>query len=459
MRVSWIAIAALGVGVRLLFLLLAPHIEPHADESTYLYLAACWNRFGVYSDWVRFLWPPGYPFFLSLFLRAAGGGGVLAAKAVQVLLSGVIGASVYRLGLRFFDRRAARAALWVWALYPPLIGYTHTLWPETLFLALFFSAFALIAGPNVAPAPGARGDVRLLLGGFLFGGALLVKEGALPLVAVILLWLFLREGAGRRGAGARGAALTALAVLVVILPWTIRNHSVYGRWQPVGATLGMNCYVGLNGTYRNLDYPSDMIADMVRANRRVAGPFLGSPPPAWKRSEAMNIIDRSREDTAAGIRFARANPGYVLRSRVKRIADYLSPTSNPVRHYALRLYPGILSAGPVRRAFVLFALFASAAVTALAVPGIFHAVRRRDGWILALLPAALFLTAGLLVGASRFRVPVLPVLIVLAGRTLAGGEGRLRAAERWTIAAAWAALLFFWVLNSAELLVLLRRVW
>jgi len=450
-------IVAAGVAARLLFLLLAPRLEPHADESTYLYLASCWNHFGVYSDWVRFLWPPGYPFFLSLFLRTGGAAGVLAAKGAQVLLSGVVGVSIHHLGLRFFDRRAARLALWIWAFHFPLIGFTHTLWPETLFLALFLPALALVAGR--AERSGGAPDRRLLAGGLLLGAALLVKEVAIPLVLSILFWLFLRGGRGRRGEGARAALLVGLAVVVTVLPWTIRNRSVYGRWQPVGATLGMNCYVGLNGSYRNLDYPAEMTADMVRANRWIAGPFVGDAPPRWKRSGAMNVIDRSREDTASGLRFARAHPGYVLRSRVKRIADYLSPTSFFARHHALRLYDRFLGRDGPRRGLVLLAFLASAGTIAFSIPGLFHALRRRDGWILALLPAALFLSAGLLAGASRFRVPVVPVLILLAARTLAGGEERLGAKAKAGAAALLAALLFLWTLNGSELLVLLRRVW
>ncbi|MCH8854493.1 MAG: hypothetical protein IID41_17850, partial [Planctomycetes bacterium] len=55
----YLALAGLGVGLRLLFLLLARDIEPYADESGYIYLALCWNHFGFYSDSGNYLWPPG----------------------------------------------------------------------------------------------------------------------------------------------------------------------------------------------------------------------------------------------------------------------------------------------------------------------------------------------------------------------------------------------------------------
>lgn len=171
------------------------------------------------------------------------------------------------------------------------------------------------------------------------------------------------------------------------------------------------------------------------------------------------MIDRSREETAAGIRFALDHPGFILRTRVKRVADYLSPTSFFIRHYALGKYEGVPAMDGVRRPLLVAAILLPLLVLAGSVPGFFRLLRRGDGWILALLPAALFLSAGLLVGASRFRMPVVPILILLASGALAGGGERLRRTDRAAVFLGWAALLFFWAVNAAEVRALLGRVW
>ena len=264
-----IGLTLLGVGIRLVFLLLAGDLEPHADESHYLYLALTWNRFGFYSDSALYLWPPGYPLFLAGFLRLFDAGGIFAAKLCQVLLSGIIGASTMLLAGHLFNRRAAWIAGLIWCVYLPLIGFTHTLWSETLYLAVFLPSFYLFITwwRQTRRQPG--GDYRLLAAGLLAGLSLLIREAGLAwcgLLALLILWRDLRWSI--RTAVSR-ALLFGLSVGVVILPWTLRNYEVYARFAPTGATVGQNVYWGLNGFYMNFDYPPQLLNDLPQVNQWV----------------------------------------------------------------------------------------------------------------------------------------------------------------------------------------------
>ena len=140
---SWkpvLALCAAGVGLRLVFLALTTNLDLLRDEGHYVYLALSWNRFGFYPDGLRYLWPPGFPLFLAWCLSLFGAQGVVAAKLVQVLASASIGICTMALAERLFGARGALIAGGLWCVHLPLIGYTHTLWSETLFLVVRHSA-------------------------------------------------------------------------------------------------------------------------------------------------------------------------------------------------------------------------------------------------------------------------------------------------------------------------------
>lgn len=233
-RLPWayLGLVALGVLIRLVFLLVAGELDPYADESNYLYFALCWDRFGFYPGGSVFLWPPGYPFFLSIFVRLFHAEGVFIAKLAQVLLGGVVGYFTMRFALRLFGRRAALIAGVLWAVHLQFIAFTHYHWPETLFLAIFLPALYLLLSWWTASERLETGVRKLIAAGLLFGAALLIKEALLYLgclLAVLIIW---RHRSISWGAGVSHALLFLLSVVAVVLPWSLHNYEVYGRVAP-----------------------------------------------------------------------------------------------------------------------------------------------------------------------------------------------------------------------------------
>ena len=288
----WILLVVAGVLIRLTFLLVSGRIEPFADESNYLYLSLLWNRFDLYSDGVQFLWPPGYPFLISRCLELFGSSGVMAVKLVQVLSSAVVGGTVLWLARFVFGRSAAQFAGILWCFYLPLIAFTHLLWPETLFLALFLPGLCLLLAWGERCEADREMPQMMVAAALLLSLATLVKEVALGLLPLALILIAARSRDRRPAVRLGLVALFVLSCSVVLMPWTLRNYEVYGRFVPAGATLGKNMFMGLNDDYRNLDYPRRMQSEINRANSGVLRVLVGNSPDGWRFSSAVKVIDR-----------------------------------------------------------------------------------------------------------------------------------------------------------------------
>lgn len=464
-----------GVALRLVFLFLARDIDLFRDESHYVYLAITWNRLGFLLDSHRYLWPPGYPFFLAKCFEWFDLNGLFVAKFVQVMASAAVGLGTMALARRLFGQRASVAAGVLWAAYLPLIGFTHTLWNETLFLAFAVPAFVWIASVLDASEPSNTSSkmseesatLRLIGAGVLCAAALYLKDALLYLVPALVLLLVVFRREATLAAGLRQGLLFPLAMAVLVLPWTLRNAEVYGRVIPVGSTLAENMYRGLNVTYRNFDLapfqrrffndkaPSDFSRQWFIAREGAVD---------WERVEGIhNMADRLSASVSRGTRFALDDPAWMIRSRIKKLADLVAPYSFFVRHLGIGGYDGTLLAETgLRRTLLVWAILCPVVVLWFAVPGMVGLLRKpKPSTWLVVVVMSYFTATSLLVSMSRFRVPILPFAIALAAGFLAGRrEDRRRDSRFWALTAfGWMFLLFLWWVNAPETLSILGFVW
>ena len=473
-RAPWSVIlpaVAFGVSLRALLLVLARPLEIQSDEANYLYLALGLEHFGVYLDQHRYLWPPAYPWLLGKAISAFGQAGPDAVRWLQVLASGVVGASAMLFTWRLFSVRAALVCGVLWALHLPLAAYTHLLWSEPLFLALLLPGLwqvlrAIDAGEG---AVGGSVQGRLLLGGLLLGAALWVKEWPLfllPLLAAVVLARSLRHG-GR--VALQRATLLPLTALVVTLPWTLRNHEVYGRITVAGATLGENTYIGLNGRYMNFDVRAlrkplvSMGLEPIESRSRrgfVERPRTpeGKPVPDWpRREDVVHPLDRQSAQLREGLGFAAAHPGWTLRTRLKKLSDLVTPMSFFTRTYALERYPeGSALNGWLRGPLSLYAFVFSAALMLLGAGGYFLTLPRGPGRDVVTVTLLYVLATGTLVAMSRFRVPAEPFLLVLASGLLAHGPVTRSLPRIAGAGAAACALAALWWVSMPETVAVAR---
>jgi hypothetical protein len=273
-----VAAAVLGVALRLAFSLLYWVGKPLThDEREYLRLgrSIAAGR-GFVDDWTppaeagtlppeRFGRAPVYPAFLAL---ATAGGRTLppdgdltslpaSVKVAQSLLGAVGILLLARIAQAAAGPGAGAAAALIAAVYPPLVWIAGYALSEALYWVLALGAVAALSpltdretaaasaggvGPDARrPRPGADGARavlrRALAAGALAGVAALTRPATVVFIAMAAGWL----GWRRRWLAAAGIAAAAL---VVILPWTARNVSTYGRLVLIASEGGVTFWTG-----------------------------------------------------------------------------------------------------------------------------------------------------------------------------------------------------------------------
>ena len=244
-RKTLIALAAiLAVGfVARAYVVVNPVEHPADDSRAYFALAKALYTEGSFggpefedsSDW-----SPGAPLLYSAAFYLTGGAREGTARIVEMLCGLAAILVVYALGKRLGGRRVGLFAAAAVAIYPPFIHSTGELMsepPAILTLPAAILAF-LWASERERPwyawlAPGALfGLTAMFRPEYLFVGLVLVVAAA-----------FRPTGAGweRR---ASTALVMAAGLIVVILPWAIRNQVVLDRTVPISTGGGKALYVG-----------------------------------------------------------------------------------------------------------------------------------------------------------------------------------------------------------------------
>jgi hypothetical protein len=413
-----LAIVGGSLALKLLLVWMVAEMPCSHDQCDYLDLAD-----GILAgEGLRphdgYLWSPGLPYFLAL-CRGLLGQSLTPPRILLALASTATVPLIFFLGWRLYDRRAGLAAAAVFAFYPTLVAFTHYLWPASIYIFWFVLGFALLVR---SPATSLREAVAA---GLCLGVAALFKGMALLFVPLAALWLLWRGGAGPETAGPAGAPgeqpaapvgtgpaararwVVALGLIVAsllpVLPWTARNWVTHQRFLLVDATSGRNLYIGTNvPPPSNWDYGFDH-------RRRVHG---GRP-----RCSDENVVDRDRCEIRNGLSFIASHPGLMLARIPLKMADLLNPSSFLIRHARLGKYPHSFAPWEIRLLTLVTALtWMGVAVLGWAglvlLPG---APGRR---LLILLLAYHLAIHAVTFGMTRFRLPMVPFLVIAAAPLL-----------------------------------------
>jgi 4-amino-4-deoxy-L-arabinose transferase-like glycosyltransferase len=195
----------------------------------------------------RFGRAPGYPLFLAVLHVTDPV--EHAPRRVQIAQAfiGAIGIwLIAAIAGRAAGPRAALIAAAVAALYPPLVAMPAYVFSETLFSTLALAAARALQevggwGSKVGRSRGSNlhppSSILLVGGALLTAAAVLTRPTMLLFVPLAALWLAWRAGFVR-------AVMFAAIVVVCILPWTIRNHQVSGRWIAIASEGGVTFWTG-----------------------------------------------------------------------------------------------------------------------------------------------------------------------------------------------------------------------
>ena len=389
--------------VRAAFLRLAPACHYAGDEPSWIALGTqeLVQLSPLRNDLV--FYPPLYPYFIALVWRATGS--LQAVLWLQAAIGALLVPAVARVGSLAFGRRAGLLAAAFAAFYPDLVWFATRFWSETLFIVLLWWAIERTLAADRA------GSLRTAaVAGVLWALATLTRELGLYLVPLAALWM-LRPRAGTpagkwwsrlRPAPARSALAGTLVLvsLIGIAPWTIRNAIVFRAFIPVSTMGGLNLWQG-NTTLTHLQ--------IYEVLARIEGPV----------AQDRYCRRMARETIAA------RQPAWVFEKLAEQMPEFWKAGSEVLDHLVGREACGPLTTRalvPIELVLVLPYL----ALLGLLVVGLAR-LRFGAGAAFLLLLLAAYNAAHVVAYATpRFRLPVLPVVFLVAAALLAERAEALR---------------------------------
>ena len=178
---------------------------------------------------------PSYPIFtppLYAIIIALGivtfGSDQLPIKIVQLIADSLTVVVLYFIVLKIFNVRTAVLASVLWALYPFAIYPTVYIGTETLF-AFLLSVFVLL---SISAIESERLNLFVSAGAVL--GFCTLMRGTTQFIPLVFPLFLLMKGKLSMRCVVNWLALCFTFVLV-IAPWTLRNHVVLDSWIPVAA--------------------------------------------------------------------------------------------------------------------------------------------------------------------------------------------------------------------------------
>lgn len=385
---------------------------------------------------------PGYPLLVAIGVWL---GHVDAATvALQIALGCLTTWLVYRIGLAVFARDdCALAAALVYACEPLSALYASKLLSETLFTAMMAAVmlFALrfVSGQRAFDLGASAAFVAV---------AAFVRPIAyylpLALAALYLIWLW-RKSESKTRLLVQIAAFVGLALGPLVL-WQARNYAAagYGRFSAI-SDINLYFYQAAGALAEARGEPIREVQRQLGYGDEDAYFRLHPEQRGWSQTQRLEFLHEE------AVRIIREHPGAMLRAHLAGIRGMLTdPGTNAFLHF-FRVDEGrkpqlarpadVSLWARLRRAFRerpgMAATHASLCVIlagyyALAICGAIRCRALRNARLLFVLAAAgyLLVLSGGPAAYHRFRLPLVPLVCLLAGCGLAahGRIGRKKAA-------------------------------
>jgi tetratricopeptide (TPR) repeat protein len=394
------------------------------------------------GDWVPrevFYQAPLYPYFVAAVYAVTGNGdgSLLAVRLLQAVLGAVTVVLLAVLAGRLFGRGAGRAAGVLAAFYGPAIFYVPLLFKATLIL-LTLTGSVLLLVPTDRPGAG-RPFGRIFGAGLLLGLSALLQETLILLLPCAAVWLLLgkprdEHGPARTSTDRRLAAALVLGTVLGVLPPTLLNALARGEVVLLSSVGGVNFFIGnargATGTYTGITGGSQNPASQQDDARRLAAVFAtrerGRPvaPAELTPREVSALFWREsfreiRDDPAAWGR---------LLLRKTRLFWNAHEIPDAEGYDVYRRTSGPLAL--LAHLWIGFGIVAPLGLTGLVLKP------RRRTLLLALLLGGLFVSVVLFFVFGRYRLPVVVLLIPLAGHAVAVLLERARRRELRPLAGA-----------------------
>ena len=399
----------LALGARLIYLLQIrgnPFFAHPTMDPLYHHEWAAQIADGEWSGDEVFFRAPLYPYLLGL-LYVIFGSSFFWVRFAQVVIGSVSCGLVYLLGERLFNRPVGIVAGVLAAFYGTLIYFDAELLIPVVavFLNLLMALLLLRAQSSSRP-------LRWFVAGGALGLSAVARPNILLFVPVVCVWIAGHFWSTRRRVlVAAGAFL--VGSMVAVGPVTLRNYLVGEDFVLIASQGGINFYIGNNPQ-------SDGKTAIAPGMRKTWwGGYHDSVRIAQeRRGRALKPSEVSDYWFGQGLRFIVEKPFQYIRLQMKKIALFWNgfEATNNESIYFFSRYSSLLRGLVFDRVlYVPFGLLGP-----LALVGIFLGWRdhRRKIVLPVLLVATYFVSVILFFVCARYRVPVLPFLIVFCSYTL-----------------------------------------
>lgn len=349
---------------------------------------------------------PLFPYLLGV-VYIIFGVGLQAIKAVQLLLGLGTVLLTYEVAHPRFGAKIAGIAAIIAGLYPTLYFFESQLMPTTL--TVFTAMLALYWLTRFEYTHKMK---FLLLGGVAVGLSALARPVGLAFLVLAPLWLWSLTKRDKLKVTAKHFVVLLVGTFVVILPVTIRNYSIEPDFVLISSQGGANFYIGNNPDADGLTvkFPQS------------TGQLNKYEDHIWSHSTILADQAEHRKLTAAevssywqsrGMEYVKEHPGRALELLFERVYYFLAGEElfnnrNPleVRQYATLYGLTIWDFGLSFPYGLLVPFF---------LIGVFVAIRsRKPHWLLLLFVLSQIAATSLFFVCSRFRQPVIPVMIMFA---------------------------------------------
>ena len=410
-------ILLLALTVRLIYLFQSTSnptfAVPIVDSAVYDLTARMMAAGKGLNYYDNFFWqPPFYPVFLALIYSLTHNS-ILWVKLFQALLGAICCLLTYRLGGIVFNRTAGVMAGVITAVYGPLIFFEQELlacgW------AVFWSLVMILLVLSAAD----RGKwwTCLLLG---CSGALsiLTRPVFLPVFAAFVIWLSIRcygqKAPWQRTI--RDLLLIVAGFSLIALPAALANRKTTGHFGIISAGGGINLFIG-----NNPDSAASLTARPGRDWRRITN-LPG------KNGVNGDMWDRQQYFMSRFKRYVNEHPLAFARGLAHKTVQFFSSREIPrnIDIYLFRQWSGLLGllVWKIDGFGFPFGLLLPLSLTGLV------ACRRRIPAPLIIFVVLYPLLLILIFVTARYRIPLVPVMSVLAAGGLLGIIQMIRTANR-----------------------------
>ena len=374
-----LAIFVCALAVRLAYVYNVGHSLRFPDERSYWRVAenVVEGRGLILDEKLKAVRAPVYPLLLAasqkLFYDS-----LVPIRLAQAILGALTCVLLFYFGRSFSGPVCGIAAGAIACVYPFFVYYTGLALSETLFTAelvtVMLAMWHLLRRPRWWLA---------MLAGAAFGLAVLTRPSAMLLLPAALPLYFIGEPRKWRQAGR--VALLLIAFAAVMSPWVWRNYRVVGEFVPTTLQVGASLYES--------NAPD---ADGGPAMDRVRWP---------EELEGMSEYERDR---------------YLLRKSLECISADWPRFGRLCFHRSKRFWNLVPNYEEYRRfPYWLISVLSVGPLLVLGLIGLALRLRRGRPTVLVLLPVVYFAALhAVFVGSTRYRTPVMPMVMLFAGHAL-----------------------------------------